>query len=147
MIPACRQIWSWIGGRTVQSSHGDVTWLGSGVGKVGVDIVIVSVVVGVIVTTFVVVDDIMDEVVVGGKAVVVEMGVDTIVVVGMGVAEEWVVVVDGVIDVDIIVGLMIVVGFSVVVVIVGKGLFPKGFAFVHGSRGHLKTKKKFLLCS
>ena len=57
------------------------------------------------------------------------------------------VVVDGVIDVDIIVGLMIVVGFSVVVVIVGKGLFPKGFAFVHGSRGHLKTKKKFLLCS
>ena len=62
--------------------------MGSGVGKVGVDIVIVSVVVGVIVTTFVVVDDIMDEVVVGGKAVVVEMGVDTIVVVGMGVAEE-----------------------------------------------------------
>ena len=53
-------------------------------------------------------------------------------------------VVDGVIDVDIAVGLMIVVGFSVVVVVtIGKGLFPKGFAFVHGSRGHLKTKKKF----
>ena len=54
-------------------------------------------------------------------------------------------VVDGVIDVDIVVGFMIVVGFSVVVVTIGKGLFPKGFAFVHGSRGHLKTKKKVLL--
>ena len=54
-------------------------------------------------------------------------------------------VVDGVIDVDIAVGLMIVVGFSVVVVVtIGKGLFPKGFAFVHGSRGHLKTKKVLL---
>ena len=56
------------------------------------------------------------------------------------------IVVDGVIDVDIVVGFMIVVGFSVVVVVtIGKGLFPKGFAFVHGSRGHLKTKKSFIV--
>ena len=54
-------------------------------------------------------------------------------------------VVDGVIDVDIVVAFMIVVGFSVVVVTIGKGLFPKGFAFVHGSRGHLKTKKSFIV--
>ena len=62
--------------------------MGLGVDIVGVDIVVVGVVVGVIVTTFVVVDDIIDEVVVRGNAAVVEMGVDTIVVVGMGVAEE-----------------------------------------------------------
>ena len=55
-------------------------------------------------------------------------------------------VVDGVvIDVDIVVGFMIVVGFSVVVVTIGEGLFPKGFALVHGSRGHLKGKK-FYCC-
>ena len=62
--------------------------MGSGVGKVGVDIVAVGVVVDVIVTTFVVADEIIDEDVLGGKAVVVEIGVDTIVVVGMEVAEE-----------------------------------------------------------
>ena len=62
--------------------------MGLGVDKVGVGIVVVGIVVGVIVTTFVVADEMMDEVVIGGKAVVVEIGVDTIVVVEMEVAEE-----------------------------------------------------------